>query len=139
MRPMNKGKVKTLIAALALLSMPALATDVEFNWTFTPEREDGTPATIAEVGGYTIYLVDPTVVEGDIIPGTAATIKSGIISTATSYIHPDFEGLGSGMKSFAITVTDVEGMESVASVVQKINLSRLKAPGLGPLVIILSN
>jgi hypothetical protein len=131
--------MKKFIMALGFLalSMPALASDVEFNWTFTPEREDGTPATIAEVGGYKIYMVPSNTNPGDVLDETATVIKTGIISTATRYVYPDFETLGTGVKHFVITVTDVDGLESGASNVQKVNLSRLKAPGQGTPVITL--
>jgi hypothetical protein len=134
-------RMKKFIVALGFLalSMPLLANDVEFNWTFTPEREDGTPATIAEVGGYKIYMVPSSLKVGDVVDATATVIKTGIASTATTYIYPDFEGLGTGIKYFVVTVTDIDGVESTASIVQKVNLSRLKAPGQGRPVIILRN
>lgn len=136
----RKGMRALLLSALLALPLTALAAnDVEFNWTFTPEREDGTPATIAEVGGYKIYMVPSSLKVGDIVGADATVLKTGIVSTATTYIYPNFEALGSGVKFFVITVTDIDGLESVASAVQKVNLSRLKAPGHGRPVIILRN
>jgi len=112
-----------------LLATPVYATDVQFDWTQQLEREDGTPATIDEIGEYKIYSV-PLNFPGGAIDSTAAVFVEGIAGTDNTFTYSNIEGFSTEKKvAFVMTVVDTEGLESTSSLVQILNLASLRAPG----------
>lgn len=119
--------MKILLPILLLASMSTLASDVEFTWTQELVREDGTAAVAEDVSKFTVYKVPLNFAGGSVLDATI--MLDDIPGTLTTATYSDIEQLNEKKVAFVMTVTDSDGLESDASLVQILNMAKLKAPG----------
>jgi len=94
-----------LILALMLAPLAAFAANTEVSYEAPTEREDGSPLSVSEIGGYSIYEN----INGSYQPITAL---NPIPFDAVSVLIPE---VTNGIHCYVLTAIDTEGRESMFS------------------------